>query len=72
MSKSRKNWGEGFVLGLLIGIATIACLSGRPAVRSTSPSRAGIPPVRLTRKSLRDAEATRYLADLPAASSAVH
>lgn len=68
MSKSRKNWGEGFVLGLLIGVAALACLSGRPA----SPSRASIPPVRLTRKSLREIEAARYLADLPTPSSAVH
>ena len=39
MSGSRKNWGEGFAFGLLIGIvAAVSYFAGRPApARSDSP-----------------------------------
>lgn len=72
MSKGRKVWGEGFVLGLLVGIAALACLTAGPATRAAAPASAGSPLVRLTRRSARDIEAARYLSDLPAPSSAIH
>ncbi|WP_324220781.1 hypothetical protein [Ferrovibrio sp.] len=69
MSKSRKTWNEGFVLGLLLGMAALACLAGRPA---NLPAKASNTPVRLTRKPLNGPEAARRLADLPTPSTAVH
>jgi hypothetical protein len=71
MTKSRKNWGEGFVLGLLIGLATVACLAGRQAGQALA-GKTGMPSVRLTRRPLHEIEAARRLADLPTPSSAVH
>ena len=71
MSGNRKNWGEGFAFGLLIGIvAAVSYLAGRPAPpRTGSPRLQGAAPVRLPGKGSGGRDA-RLLADSP--SSSIH
>ncbi len=69
MSKQRRNWGEGFALGLLIGIVAAASyLAGRPA-----PARAGnlrLPGTASARRLAKSAEQrdAMLLADSPSPS----
>ena len=69
MSKHRKNWGEGFALGLLIGIVAAASyLAGRPAPARTGNARLHGPvPTRGPGKAL-DRRDAMLLADSPSPS----
>ena len=71
MSGNRKNWGEGFAFGLLIGIvAAVSYFAGRPTPpRIGSPHLQGIAPARLPGKGSGGRDA-RLLADSP--SSSIH
>ena len=71
MRGNRKNWAEGFMLGLLVGVvATVSYLAVRPA-----PANAGSPrpraaiPVRLTG---RDSGRSRAMLLAESPSSSVH
>ena len=71
MSGNRKNWGEGFAFGLLIGIvAAVSYFAGRPA-----PARTGslprLPDAAARRRLSGQASGghdTRLLADSPSPS----
>lgn len=71
MNGYRKNWGEGFAFGLLIGIvAAVSYFAGRPAsARSGSPHLQGSAPTRLHGRDS-GGEDIRLLAQSP--SSSVH
>ena len=69
MSGHRKNWGEGFAFGLLIGIvAAVSYLAGRPApARTGGPHLLGTAPARLTGRGSSGGDA-RLLAESPSPS----
>lgn len=69
MSGNRKNWGEGFAFGLLIGIvATVSYLAGRPTpARPGSLRLLNAAPSRLSGQ-VTGGEDARLLAESPSAS----
>lgn len=72
MSENRKNWGEGFAFGLLIGIvAAVSYFAGRPAPARASAPRlpSAIPGHRLSGL-VSGEQDTRLLAESP--SSSIH
>lgn len=69
MGGNRKNWGEGFALGLLIGIVAAASyFAGRPAPpRSGSREVRRAAPIRLPGKAANDGH-PMLMADSPSPS----
>jgi hypothetical protein len=68
MSAKRKNWTEGFALGILIGVvATVSLLAGRPAPRQIARSAEPQP---ISPPLLRDDRIARLMAAEP--SPTVH